>query len=155
VTPESPSPAVASESPLSPVPEIQLGTLVSSDDAHPKSYAGNGLDTSVRAISKSIGTAVDGSRSSRNASGLGSSSEAMLSDSMPVQQIDTECTPSQAVNSVSSAVAILLASLLCSGREDSPTGAAGSIYVPVTKEAKIDRIPSLAKGLIKLGFFGP
>ena len=103
-----------------------------------------------------LGTAVEGSRSGRNALGLGSSSEAvLLSDSMSVQQIDTVCTPSQAVNSVSSTVAILLASLLCSGREDSPTGAAGFIYVLVTEEAKTDRIPSPEKGLIKRGFFGP
>ena len=139
VTSESPSPIVALESPSLPVPEIRLGTLVSSDDAHPKSFAGDGLDTlSVRAIGKSIGTSVDGSRFSRNASGLGSSSEAvLLLDSMPVQQIDTVCTPSQVVNSVSFAVAILSVSLLCSGREDSPTGATGSIYVSVTKEAKL------------------
>jgi hypothetical protein len=59
------------------------------------------------------------------------------------------------VNSVSFVVAILSTSLLCSGREDSPTGAAGSIYVLMTKEAKIDGIPSPAKGLIRRGFFRP
>ena len=56
MTPESPLPAVASEFPSLPVPEIQLGTLVSSDDVHPKSFAGNGLDTLlVHAIGESIG----------------------------------------------------------------------------------------------------
>ena len=80
---------------------------------------------------------------------------ALLSEFMPVQQIDTVCTPSQAINSVSSVVAILPASPLCSEREDSFTGVADSIYVPMTEEAKIDRIPSPAKGLIRRGFFGP
>jgi hypothetical protein len=50
---------------------------VSSDDAHPESLVGDGLDRlSVRAIGESIGTAVDGSRFGRNASRLGSSLEA-------------------------------------------------------------------------------
>jgi hypothetical protein len=70
---------VTPESPSSLVPEIRLSMLVSLDDAHPKSFAGDGLDTlSMHAIGLSIGTAVDGSRFGRNALGLGSSSEAML-----------------------------------------------------------------------------
>jgi hypothetical protein len=63
------------------------------------------------------------------------------------------CVPSQAVNSVSFAVAILPVSPLCNEREDSLIGVADSIYVLVTEEAKTDRIPSPAKGLIRLGFF--
>jgi hypothetical protein len=64
------------------------------------------------------------------------------------------CTPSLVVNSVSSVYPFSV-SLLCSGREDSPIGVAGSIYVLVMKEAKTDGIPSPAKGLIRRGFFGP
>jgi hypothetical protein len=54
-------------------------------------------------------------------------------------------------NSVSLAMAFLPASSLCSEREVSLIGVADS----KTKEAKIDRIPSSAKGLNKRGFFGP
>jgi hypothetical protein len=77
-TPDSPLPVVVLvQSFLSRLFELQLGTLVSSDNAHPESLVGDGLDRLlVRAISESIGTAIDGSRSGRNTSGLGSSSKA-------------------------------------------------------------------------------
>jgi hypothetical protein len=42
-----------------------------------------------------------------------------------------------------------------SEREVSLTGAVDSIYILVTEVAKTDRIPALAKGLIRQGFFGP
>jgi hypothetical protein len=93
----------------------------------------------------------------RSASGLGSSSvAALLLEVMPVQQIAMMSTlVSQAVNFVSSTVAIFRASLLCSDWEDSFLGAADSVYSLVAEETKTDRIPSLAKGLIRRGFFGP
>ena len=153
--PESPSPTVVPESSLSPVSELRLGMFVSSDVAHPEYFVGDGLDPlSVHGFGED-GTAIDGSRSGRNASGLGSSSEAaLLSDSSLVQLIDMVRSPSQAVNSVLSAVAIS-ANPRRSEREVSLTGTADSIYVPVTEVAKTDRIPASAKGLIRRGFFGP
>jgi hypothetical protein len=132
IVPKSPLPDVIPESPSSPVFECRLGSLD---------------PLLVRTFSKGIGTAVDGFKSERNASGLGSSSEAALLKSMSIQNFDTVSTP----NSVSLAMAFLPASSLCSEWEVSLIGAADS----KTEEAKIDRIPSPAKGLNRRGFFGP
>jgi hypothetical protein len=75
---------------------------------------------------------------------------------MPVWQIAIVSTPvSQAVNSVSSTVAIFPTSHQCRDWEDSFSGVADSVYSLVTEEIKTNRIPSPAKGLIKQGFFGP
>jgi hypothetical protein len=157
VASESPSLAVVPESPSSLVFEVWLDALVFMDDEPPESLVGDGLDPlSVRVIGECIGKAVDGFRSSRSASGLGSSLvAALLLEVMLVQQIATMSTPvSQAVNSVSSTVAIFRASPLCSDWEDSFLGAADSVYSLVTEETKIDSIPSPAKGLIRRWFFG-
>jgi hypothetical protein len=63
-------------------------------------------------------------------------------------------SPSQAVNSVLSAVAIPV-NPWHSEREVSLTGATDSIYVSVMEVAKTNRVPAPAKGLIRQGFFGP
>jgi hypothetical protein len=128
--------------------------FVSLDVAHPEYFAGDGLDSLSLHGFNEDGTAIDGSRSSRNALGLGSSSEAtLLSDSLPVQLIDMVRSPSQVVNFVLSVVAILV-NLWHGEREVSLTGATDSIYVLVTEVAKTDRIPAPAKGLIRQGFLG-
>ena len=147
---ESPSPAVVSESPSLLVSEVRLDALAFMDDEPPESLAGNSLDPlSVHVIGECIGIAIDGSRSGRSASGLGSSVAALLSEVMPVWQIATvNALVSQVLNSVSSTVAIFPASPLCNDWEDSFFGVADSVCSSVTEETKTDRIPSVAKGLI-------
>ena len=99
------------------------------------------------AFSEGIGTTVDGSKFGRNASELGCLEAVLFSKSMSVQNFDTVSTP----NSVSLAMAFLPVSSLCSEREVSLIRVADF----KTEEAKIDRIPSPAKGLIKRWFFRP
>ena len=123
--------AVGTESSSSPVSKVRLDALVISD---------NEPLESVRVLSEDIGTAVDGS----------SLEAILLSESKPMS------------NSVLAASFVpcavdFPASPLCRDREDSFSGPADSVFSPVTKETlvKADRIPSLAKGLIRRGFFSP
>jgi hypothetical protein len=81
------------ESSSSPVSELRLGMIVSSDVAHLEYFAGDGLNPlSVHGFGED-GTAFDGSRFGTSTSGMGSSSEAaLLLDSLPFQLIDMMLT---------------------------------------------------------------
>ena len=115
VATESPSPTVVAKSPSSLVSKVWLDALAFMDDEPPESIAGDGLDPlSVHVINECIGNAVDGSRSDRSTSGLGSSKATLLSKVILARQIAMVSTPvSQVVNSVSSMVAIFPTSHQC------------------------------------------
>jgi hypothetical protein len=76
------------ESSSSPVSELRLGMIVSSDVAHLEYFTGDGLNPlSMHGFSE------DGSRFGTSTSGMGSSSEAaLLLDSLPFQLIDMMLT---------------------------------------------------------------